>query len=134
MADLGLSLVTTPRENRAACIVVLNALTGVAGFVGGLVSGPLLERHRATIPGTTDWTTCPTLFAISALLQTPAWTLLRRVPEEGARRTSELLGRAHLTRISVPRPPCAGRRGGPCRSVRRCAVGKVSRNEAGRSA
>jgi hypothetical protein len=106
----------------------------VAGFVGGLVSGPLLERHWATTPGTTGWTTCHTLFAISALLQTSAWTLLHQVLEEGARRTRELLGRAHLTRISVPRPPVRWPSRGVCRAVRRCAVGKVSRNKAGRSA
>ncbi|MFC4452244.1 MFS transporter [Deinococcus sonorensis] len=95
-----LSLATTPRENRAAFIAVLSALTGVAGFLGGLVSGPLLELYRAFTPSATGWTAYHTLFATSATLRVMAWTLLRRVPEGGAWRTRELLKRA-----VPPRPP-----------------------------
>ncbi|WP_424951907.1 MFS transporter [Deinococcus sp.] len=100
-----LSLATTPRENRAAFIAVFSALTGVSGFIGGLVSGPLLELYRAIRPAATGWTAYHTLFATSAVLRMLAWTLLRRVPEEGAWRTRDLLSRAHLTRLSMPRPP-----------------------------
>jgi MFS family permease len=104
-----LSLATTPRENRAAFIAVFSALTGVAGFVGGLVSGPLLELYRALSPVSGEsvggWTAYHSLFATSAALRVLAWTLLRRVPEQGAWRTRDLLNRARLRRISVPRPP-----------------------------
>lgn len=104
-----LSLATTPRENRAAFIAVFSALTGVAGFAGGLVSGPLLELYRALSPATGvtsgGWTAYHSLFATSALLRTLAWTLLRRVPEPGAWRTRDLLNRANLERVSLPRPP-----------------------------
>ncbi|MGY2897085.1 MFS transporter [Deinococcus sp. UYEF24] len=101
-----LSLAATPRENRAAFIAVFSALTGVAGFVGGLVSGPLLELYRALTPNTGGgWTPYHTLFATSAALRVLAWTLLRRVPEEGAWRTRDLMSIRHLRRISVPRPP-----------------------------
>ena len=100
-----LSLATTPRENRAAYIAVFSALTGVAGFVGGLASGPLLELYRAIHPATTGWTAYHSLFATSAVLRMLAWTLLRRVPEEGAWRTRDLLSRANLTHIGLPRPP-----------------------------
>ena len=106
---LNLSLATTPRENRAAFIAVFSALTGVAGFVGGLVSGPLLELYRALGPATGvsawGWTAYHSLFATSAVLRALAWTLLRQVPEEGAWRTRDLLNLAHLRRLRVPRPP-----------------------------
>ena len=100
-----LSLATTPRENRAAFIAVFSALTGVAGFVGGLISGPLLELYRAIDPATTGWTAYHTLFATSAVLRMLAWTLLRRVPEEGAWRTRDLLNEVRLRRTRAPRPP-----------------------------
>jgi MFS family permease len=100
-----LSLATTPRQNRAAYIAVFSALTGVAGFVGGLVSGPLLELYRVLTPAATGWTAYHTLFATSAVLRVLAWTLLRRVPEEGAWRTRDLLNTVTLKRAHLPRPP-----------------------------
>ena len=104
-----LSLATTPRENRAAFIAVFSALTGVAGFVGGLVSGPLLELYRALGPvmgvSTWGWTAYHSLFATSVVLRAIAWVLLRRVPEEGAWRTRDLLNLANLRHLRVPRPP-----------------------------
>ena len=104
-----LSLATTPRENRAAFIAVFSALTGVAGFAGGLVSGPLLELYRVLSPATGvtsgGWTAYHSLFATSAVLRMLAWTLLRRVPESGAWRTRDLLNRANLERVSLLRPP-----------------------------
>jgi len=100
-----LSLATTPRENRAAFIAVFSALTGVAGFLGGLVSGPLLDLYRALSPAATGWTAYHTLFTTSAVLRMLAWTLLRRVPEDGAWRTRELLSTRHLRRLTLPRPP-----------------------------
>ena len=104
-----LSLATTPRENRAAFIAVFSALTGVAGFVGGLVSGPLLELYRILGPATGvsawGWTAYHTLFATSAALRALAWILLRRVPEAGAWRTRDLLNLSNLRRLRVPRAP-----------------------------
>ena len=44
-------------------------------------------------------------FATSAALRMLAWTLLRRVPEEGAWRTRDLMNVTRLRRISVSRPP-----------------------------
>ncbi len=102
-AIFNLSLATTPRENRAAFIALFSALTGLAGFLGGLFSGPLLELDRSLTPGASGWTAYHTLFATSAALRVLAWILLRRVPETGAWRTRELLDRRHLKRVKRPR-------------------------------
>jgi MFS family permease len=106
-----LSLATTPRQNRAAFIAVFSALTGVAGFVGGLVSGPLLELYRALTPaqgvtlggllGVGGWTAYHSLFATSSVLRMLAWTLLRRVPEEGAWRTRDVLQQVRVSRATL---------------------------------
>lgn len=89
-----LSLASTPSQNRAAYIAVFSALTGVAGFLGGLISGPLLELYRAITPAPSGWTAYHTLFATSAALRVLTWTLLRRVGEPESWRTRDLLRQA----------------------------------------
>ncbi|ULH17249.1 MFS transporter (plasmid) [Deinococcus sp. KNUC1210] len=86
-----LSLASTPVSNRAAFIAVFSAATGLSGFVGGLLSGPLLELYRAVTPQTGAWTPYHWLFITSGVFRMLAWTLLRRVEENGAWRTRALL-------------------------------------------
>jgi hypothetical protein len=67
--------------------------TGVAGLLGGALSGPLLVSLRAwEVPafGTT-WTAYHWLFAISGVLRMLAWLWLRSVPEAASWRTRDLL-------------------------------------------
>ncbi len=85
-----LSLASTPSTNRAAYIAVFSAMTGIAGFLGGLISGPLLELYRAVVP-TGGFTAYHALFATSAVLRMIAWTLLRRVQEPESWRTRDFL-------------------------------------------
>src|SRR5690606_41436865 len=67
--------------------------SGVAGFVGGALSGPLLgwfsswEAPRFA----PDWSGYHTLFAVSAVGRVLAWVLLRPVQEAHAWRTRDLL-------------------------------------------
>lgn len=84
-----LSLASTPSQNRAAFIAVFSALTGVAGFLGGLISGPLLELYRAFAPA--PGAGYHALFVTSAVLRMLAWTLLRRVQEPESWRTRDFL-------------------------------------------
>ena len=85
-----LSLASTPSANRAAYIAVFSAMTGIAGFLGGLISGPMLELYRALVPPG-GFTAYHALFVTSAVLRMIAWTLLRRVDEPESWRTRDFL-------------------------------------------
>ncbi|HEX7040263.1 MAG TPA: MFS transporter [Trueperaceae bacterium] len=92
-AIFNLALVSAPRSGRVSFVAAYSLATGVAGFVGGALSGPLLGLFTsfgppAILPG---WSGYHTLFAVSALGRVFAWTLLRRVAEERAWRTRDLL-------------------------------------------
>jgi hypothetical protein len=88
-AVFNLALVTAPQANRVVFIAMYSLGTGVAGFVGGLLSGPLLlalQRFEGPAFGST-WTGFHSLFLISGSLRMLAWLWLRAVPEP-ARRAS----------------------------------------------
>jgi MFS family permease len=92
-AIFNLALVSAPRANRVVFIAMYSLGTGVAGFLGGALSGPLLVALRGfEFPafGST-WTAYHSLFALSGVLRMVAWRLLRSVPEADAWRTRDLL-------------------------------------------
>ena len=92
-AIFNLALSSAPRNERAAFIAVYSLATGLAGFAGGLLSGPLLtlflsldlQRFGVT------WTGYHTLFALSGFLRVQAWRFLRPVQESNAWRTRDVL-------------------------------------------
>jgi hypothetical protein len=84
--------------------------TGVSGFLGGALAGPLLlalQRVDVTVlgarPSAYVW-----LFAVALVLRTQGWWWLRGVPEEGAGRPGLLL---RAPRLGL-RGPRLGPRGG----------------------
>ena len=92
-AIFNLALASTPRQNRVVFIAMSSLATGVAGFVGGAVSGPILIGFQSlgAALGNPGWVAYALLFALSGVLRATAWVLLRRVPEANAWRTRELL-------------------------------------------
>ncbi len=92
-AIFNLALVSAPKEGRVSFVAGYSLVTGVAGFVGGALSSPLLALFQS-LPAPSfaaNWTGYHTLFAVSALGRVFAWVLLRRVSEERAWRTRDLL-------------------------------------------
>lgn len=93
-AQFNLALSSAPRENRISFIAVLSAVTGLAGFIGGILSGVLLSGFSgfgtATLLGY-QWTPYHWLIVVSALLRTQAWRLLRDLKEDNAWRTRDVL-------------------------------------------
>ena len=92
-AIFNLALVSAPQANRVAFIAMYSLGTGVAGFLGGVLSGPLLvflARYEMPAFGST-WTAYHWLFVISGVLRMLAWLLLRPVPEAESWRTRDLL-------------------------------------------
>ena len=92
-AGFNLALVSTPRANRVVYIATWSLATGVAGFLGGALSGPLLLGFQglASSAGSPSWAAYAWLFTLSGVLRAMTWVLLRRVPEANAWRTRELL-------------------------------------------
>lgn len=86
-AQFNLALSSAPRDNRASFIAVLSAVTGLAGFVGGLASGVLLDGFSRFPSGRLfghEWTAYHSLIVVSAVLRTQAWRFLRPVSEPGS--------------------------------------------------
>ncbi|HEX2864960.1 MAG TPA: MFS transporter [Deinococcales bacterium] len=92
-AYFNLSLAATPQANRASFLGMLFMVTGLAGFAGGLLSGPMLNffSGHALLLGSFHWTGYHWLFALSGALRACAWLFLRGVREEGAWRTRDLM-------------------------------------------
>ncbi len=91
-AMFNLALVSAPQANRAAFIAMFSLVTGLAGFAGGLLSGPLLTlfgRLEFDLGGV-HWNAYYWLFAVSGLARAQAWRLLRRVEETNAWRTRDV--------------------------------------------
>lgn len=92
-AIFNLALASAPRENRTAFIAMFSFATGGAGFLGGLLSGPLLllfSGLEPTVLGFT-WTGFHSLFLLSGVLRLQAWRFLRPVQETNAWRTRDVL-------------------------------------------
>jgi len=91
-AMFNLSIVTAPREKRMVYLAVIGAVTGIAGFCAGLLSGYLVEWFSAheTHFGSFHWTGFHSLFALSALFRMHAWILLGPVQEVHAVPTRQL--------------------------------------------
>lgn len=92
-AIFNLALVSAPQAQRVAFIAVYSLGTGMAGFLGGVLSGPLLvflQRFEGPFLGGT-WTGYHWLFVVSGVLRATAWVLLRPVAEAEAWRTRDLL-------------------------------------------
>ena len=73
---------------------MLSAVTGLTGFVGGVLSGVLLSGFAsfgtASLLGY-QWTPYHWLILVSAVLRTQAWRFLRDLKEENAWRTRDVL-------------------------------------------
>ena len=92
-ALFNLSLVSAPRDKRLSYLAMFALATGLAGFSGGVLAGPLLTLMQ---PISLDvfggvWTGYHTLFALSGILRMQAWRLLRPVEETNAWRTRDVL-------------------------------------------
>lgn len=90
-AVFNLALVTAPRSGRVTYIALYSVASGVAGFVGGSLSGPLLTWF-ATMEWPGVWTAYHTLFALTGVGRMLGWVWLRPVKEERAWRTRDLVG------------------------------------------
>lgn len=92
-AVFNLSLATAPRSERAAYLAMVGLAGGLAGFLGGLASGPLLLLFTplAFDLGTVHVTGYHMLFALSGTLRAQGWRLVRAVPEASAWRTRDVL-------------------------------------------
>jgi MFS family permease len=93
LAAFNLALASAPRANRVVFIAMLGLATGISGFLGGALAGPLLvilQRLDVTVLGARPsgyvW-----LFAVALVLRTQAWWWLRPVPDDGAGRPGLLL-------------------------------------------
>jgi len=92
-AFFNLALTSSPRENRAAFIAMLSLANGLAGFVAGTLSGPLLTLFLPlgfTVGGV-QWTGYHSLFVLSGVLRMLAWLPLRPVEEANAWRIRDVL-------------------------------------------
>ncbi len=92
-AIFNLALVSAPQVNRVVFIAMYSLGTGLSGFLGGVLSGPLMlwfGRFEGPFLGA-DWTAYHWLFLTSGLLRMMAWVWLRSVPEAHAWRTRDLL-------------------------------------------
>lgn len=92
-ALFNLALVSAPQQGRVAFIAMYSLVSGLAGFVGGVLSGPLLtlfQDAQLHLFGLT-WTGYHWLFLVSGVGRSQAWRLLRPVHESESWRTRDLL-------------------------------------------
>lgn len=92
-AIFNLTLASAPGERRLDFIAAFSLATGLAGFVGGAMSGQLftLFDRLPWSPFGSAWTPYHSLFLLSAALRMSAWVLLRPVQETDAWRTRDVL-------------------------------------------
>lgn len=93
-AIFNLALASAPRAKRTAFFAMYALASGLAGFIGGVLSGPLLLLMQP-LGGTTlfgiNISPYYALFILSGVARTQAWRLLRRVQESNSWRTRDLL-------------------------------------------
>ena len=96
-ASFNLLLSSTPQANRTGYVAVFFAVTGLLGFIGGLLSGPLFELFSSPTLNFTvfglNWSAYHWLFLISALLRLQAWRFLKPIREDAAWSLREMLSR-----------------------------------------
>ncbi len=88
-----LGLATAPGDRRTAYLAAIGLFGGIAGFLGGMLAGPLLalfRQYEFALLGY-EWTGFHTLFVVSALLRMQAWRFVRPVNETRAWRTRDVL-------------------------------------------
>ncbi|MGL4609712.1 MAG: MFS transporter [Trueperaceae bacterium] len=92
-AVFNLALASSPQTGRAAFISIFGLLTGASGFVGGLLSAPLLNVLSGLefMVAGLSWTAFHWLFVLSGTARTMAWIFLRPVEEENSWRTRDVL-------------------------------------------
>ena len=92
-ALFNLCLASAPGDKRMPYLAMFALVTGLAGFLGGALSGPLLVWMQGVSIDLFGgvWTGYHTLFAVSGLLRMQAWRLLRPVQETDAWRTRDVL-------------------------------------------
>ncbi len=87
-ASFNLLLSSTTPASRTSFVAMFFAITGLVGFLGGLLSGPLFDLFsRPTLKFTVagfEWTAYHWLFLVSALFRVQAYRLVRPIVEEGA--------------------------------------------------
>lgn len=89
-AVFNLALVTAPRSGRVSYIALYSLASGLAGFLGGALSGPLLSWFtHIDWPGA--WNGYYTLFVLTGVGRMLGWVWLKRVTEERAWRTHEVV-------------------------------------------
>jgi MFS family permease len=92
-AIFNLALVSAPQQGRVAFIAMYSLATGISGFLGGLLSGPLLSalsQLEFTLGGV-RWSAYHWLFLLSGIARAQAWRFLRGVEETNAWRTRDVL-------------------------------------------
>jgi MFS family permease len=95
-AQFNLALSSAPQNNRSSFIAVMSAVTGLAGFIGGLISGVLFDWFSSLPSGEAlgfHWTNYHWLFLFSALLRSQAWRFLQPMQEPGAWRVRDMISR-----------------------------------------
>ncbi len=92
-ALFNLALSSSPQTGRAAFIASFSLATGLAGFIGGLLSAPLLTFFQtlAFSIGNIQWTGYHWLFVLTGIARASAWIVLRPVKEDNAWRTRDVL-------------------------------------------
>lgn len=88
-----LGLATAQPDKRAAYLAAIGLFGGTAGFIGGMLAGPLLalfNQFSFTLMAY-EWTGYHTLFVVSAALRLQAWRFVRPVYETRAWRTRDVL-------------------------------------------
>lgn len=96
-AIFNLALVTAPRSGRVSYIALYSVASGVIGFLGGALSGPLLT-WLSSIDWPGAWTGYHSLFALTAVARMLSFVLLKPVVEERAWRTRDVVKALALPR------------------------------------
>ncbi len=100
--SFNLLLSSTAPIKRTAFVSAFFATTGLAGFLGGVASGPILEAFSQPVFAISSlglhWTGYHWLFLISALMRVQAWWFLKPIHEEGAWSMREMLTRKQMSR------------------------------------
>ncbi len=105
-ALFNLALASSPQTGRAAFIAIYGLLTGASGFIGGLLSAPLLRLFEGLefSLGGVSWTAFHWLFVLSGAARAFAWVTLRPIEEENAWRTRDVLRNVRISWKSLRLP------------------------------